>query len=1473
MRSAWFRRLGLAAIAGWLSVAGIAAGGTGCAGTREEINRVQADAIRKSDLVGDFHNGKDAPEWYMRSLILEVQRTNPWFSDGLQDLTRRIRFEVTENYLIARDAYEYIQNSDGHGGPRGKTNNGAPVGMWRIRSHFDIQPGYNPATGEKTNVLEENQTDRRWYEREYMRVDWSANLIDDPNTIYFWEKFAGELRMAPVPFYESDPKNKLASHLEELPNGYLEITSKWLASPMTTDYYGYQVPYCLLHNMRLYPETASSGTDPCNDQEVTIRTSFAKVPTGADSTDYEVAEVSPADGDVVGTINLQRSGYDREYGIIDQTWHTYIQRYNVWKKSHDGRACGENNVKADGDATCANGEAISNSVCDMNVKQCTIPYENREVRPVVWYADPEAPASLFATTADAVGQWNSAFMAGIGYAREAECRRLGGAREDCHGKYFKSATIDPKVADEPLPINGPAVVYCHNPVVKGDDPSCGKEGFSVRKGDIRHHMVAWWNNPSWERPLGVVVPGGDPLTGEEVGSIVNFFGASLETYTATFRDYVQLINGDISPSEYASGLPSQLFSGDDVNILQNDPTRDPALDSLAASYQKGPNTWGMSSAEVKARAGAVDIAGARARIGMPKATGANDAERMAHAQKFLANQGALGRPGFGGAQEHDARLSAQVAAMQAGGLEQKVANSQWFQTAGADSALATSKVGLDDLSPLRGASLDYANDLAKAEHPRLSEGGACTLKIEDMGLRFEWLAGVGAKFKARYPDGAVASGPMADRAGVSGKTIDRVVRGKLIYQELLEPMYEFTILHEMGHLVSLEHDFSGSWDAPNYYTEYWTLRAGGNKANMKACNTGDDPKTCVGPRWLDPITTDELGTTKGSEHDSINDYAVSSVMDYKFDSVYAARLAPFDQMAAKYIYGRVVETFDDTANSLVGASQKSAFKWALPLQNSERWLVSGNYAHYTEIARSLNLFDPGRCRPQTAEEKARGVGAVGLVCQLPHKDHVLVRDMDDTVVYDSGDGFVLKAFKGQEHGGSKRVRWPYKVGDGNLSYVHQYYYDDGADFYEITRDALERYDLYYLDYFYRKNRRERTPLNAGRGMEARFFGRIQELQWNALSDAVRNGGEFDPTATADIETTARTLAITLLFDGMQNAILRPQPGSYTAQTAIGQTNTIFGVPASGTVATPAFKVGVGDARYIDNQYDLTKGYDYQAYIIRSGTYLEKPYAAIALTDSRPQLSTVARETYLDGRNVMFNFRDAVPRAFDRLIAGAMANDLDTVAPYVLSTDTPDALGNLPLHTLHLWDETNGLNRPAGAKVVDPMFAFRAQVPAMYLMLLFEPINTNMELVNRTRIWIDGSKEAISIPDSEKVAFFDPENGVQWTARSFGRETLSGKIVDVGIGARMLEHANELLVKAYGLDTETYPGATTQTRAKYNASFRPTVTVGGVTRVVTAADVKDPIAAAELRKYVGFLNDTRLLLYYLGFGPCGRGEFC
>jgi hypothetical protein len=182
MHSKWARRLGLVSL---VMVIAWASAGLGCAQERGAINQVQANALSKHFFAGaNLTDPSDDPEFYMRNTVIDVPdgANNGGISGGLftatyaQPLTR-VKWEISETVLIARLTYELVQDSDYHGAR--VTNNGQVVAMFNITSQFDIRRSYNPQTGEETNVITENTTDRPWYEREYFRVDWSKNLVTD----------------------------------------------------------------------------------------------------------------------------------------------------------------------------------------------------------------------------------------------------------------------------------------------------------------------------------------------------------------------------------------------------------------------------------------------------------------------------------------------------------------------------------------------------------------------------------------------------------------------------------------------------------------------------------------------------------------------------------------------------------------------------------------------------------------------------------------------------------------------------------------------------------------------------------------------------------------------------------------------------------------------------------------------------------------------------------------------------------------------------------------------------------------------------------------------------------------------------------------------------------------------------------------------------------------------------------------------
>jgi hypothetical protein len=230
---------------GFWSLLALVALAIGCAEERPPINRVQAVALPKTFFLGpNLQDSADDPEFFMRGTVIDVGYGAA--QDGLFTSTyampvSRIKWEITENHLNARLAYERVQGTDSKGqtydGLRKKaTNDGQVVATYRIISHFDIKRAYNPTTGEAMNIIEENTTDRPWYEREYFRVDWSQNLSTDTyefDTLSMLGIYGG-IQYEPIPYAVTDERHPDAPHFD-LQQGYFDVTTKAFAKPLTID--------------------------------------------------------------------------------------------------------------------------------------------------------------------------------------------------------------------------------------------------------------------------------------------------------------------------------------------------------------------------------------------------------------------------------------------------------------------------------------------------------------------------------------------------------------------------------------------------------------------------------------------------------------------------------------------------------------------------------------------------------------------------------------------------------------------------------------------------------------------------------------------------------------------------------------------------------------------------------------------------------------------------------------------------------------------------------------------------------------------------------------------------------------------------------------------------------------------------------------------------------------------------------------
>jgi hypothetical protein len=478
---------------------GLSSGGVaGCAQERAPINRVQADALAKSFFVGaDLKDAGDDPEFYMRGTVVDVgygAAQDGLFTSTYAQPISRIKWEVTEDLLNARLSYERVSGSDGKGNQvdglkKKKQNDGQIVASYRIKSHFDIRRSYNPTTGEEQNVVEENSSDRPWYQREYFRVDWAQNLATgsydyDTLTSLGW---IGGVQYESLAYTVLDPNNEDAPHFDA-EQGYFDVTNKAFAKPAVIDLsslgWGIDtIPACML------PGDFAGGTQPygdCNPIEITLRQSFRKVV----DKDYEPVDFDGYRFQAFGIFETERVGYARDYGMTDAQWHKFASRYNIWDRSHfytdpvkmTGEIpcattattevpTGDPNADPNRDVDPKDGtadeckDAGSGSRCDIFSKKCTLPYRNRTPVTIPWYVNGAATSivnnlkdqianatgaakdalqkqladevrkgeDLFEATNWAVQEWDLALKASIQTARMAECKKTGGT--DCNKQF------------------------------------------------------------------------------------------------------------------------------------------------------------------------------------------------------------------------------------------------------------------------------------------------------------------------------------------------------------------------------------------------------------------------------------------------------------------------------------------------------------------------------------------------------------------------------------------------------------------------------------------------------------------------------------------------------------------------------------------------------------------------------------------------------------------------------------------------------------------------------------------------------------------------------------------------------------------------------------------------------------------------------------------------------------------------------
>ncbi|MBS2016851.1 MAG: hypothetical protein JST00_28455 [Deltaproteobacteria bacterium] len=1544
-----------------LGVTGSSSGVVGCAAERDPINRVQANAIPKSFLVGsNYQDPADDPEFYSRSMVINVPYGESgsdflMFTNTINSMAK-IKWQIQERSLVGRVSFERVDGTDRQGLPKNDSqdpkrdpskplaqNDGVVVYSFPIMEQFDIRRDYNPQTGEEANVVVENASDRPWYERDYIRVDFSRNEVTtayDFDTLSLLGVYNG-INYSPINFDIRNPNDPDAPQFD-LDSGYFDVTNKLFAEPKMLDVWGMHFPGCLL------PNVISGGTEPfgnCNPNEITVRHSFKRVV----DTDYERAHWDGFRFEAYGAFHGTRNGYEQDYGLRDKKWQRPINRYNIWERSHyyadsekmtGAIACSSD---ADCSAVPTNVAPVAGmSKCDTFVNKCTLPYTARKVKPIVWHYSEGSSPEFWEATREAAEEWDAAMRAAVVATKYAECKRYGTG--DCGnpitGNYAdeedslylvkevlacKRGEIqgrDPKscdaFADEVGAARGYAasvidvakmpqmVIFCHGPVSEKDPKECGAPGTVARLGDLRHHLVTNVATPQTNSPWGIMSDSNDPVSGEHVSASINVWTHVNHLFSRGLVDTLRYIGGELKTEDITDGKYIDAFAqaaknnnGGAIAPIMSEDEIDKRIASAAnttvAKLRAAENQPGGNKTR--------SVRGGKANAALPPIKKA----LLDNMKKVAQTTAAYSDPSYN-APIYQARMdSLKGTPVEASLITPAM---QQLAQAGAGQVQLDPNTMKQAVSIVQGMNPTLRRHFERNRELALAARGACIVP-----------------FEATAPIGYIALGDiLQDKFGKFNPQDPpnvQLERAEKMKDWMARRAQYAVIAHEMGHSFALRHNFVSSSDAWNFRPQYWQLRTNDKKLSNTPCKADgtSDGKTCVGPRWLDPVTANE-------SKNMIHMWSQSSTMEYPGEpSQDLLGLGAYDFGAARMFYGDTATVYTDakfkntdTAGTIAQAHQGD-FGGLLGMRY-------GDFSapiHYSQLDGEVGLIkdckrvDVDSFKPANWDEAKNGKWnpvvdghivtneeGVYTKCKQPEVDFVQwteLKDADD---------------KSHAADAKGRVRVPHGFASddwADLGNVAVFRHDNGADLFETMHFWISQQEMTHIFSNYRRGRRDFSIWGAfnrtlGRYHEkmrdsAKAIGLYTTLARDTVSQYGSNG--TDPEAfVADVlkqVATDNTVASSIAFDHFAHVFSRPQPGEHGQLGAGDPVLRSFDGTGFAQAGRAVLSVANGvqggfgaitlGGRPIENALARDQGRDYDRdYTNNVGSYYEKAFTAMLFTESADNFISSSRDDFVDPRFRAVSLADVFPDGYRRWLANNLTNDDQIKGVYVRGTGggagpSPadlDPNGYALLGQTSWWPTpgadvcfaqgerlscrdpfaTSPVNTTNVGPVVDPQIGWEQQKFALVESFIYLPENARLKWIDQMRVYVVGSGLSDEPGFENRIEFHDPD-GRTYIAQTYGTEVLFGKTVQKGIAARVLEYANELLQKSVVTAPIVKNGVTIGYQPVLDAQgkiqYRTTDARGNVVPTTSCETSKD---CTKLRNYVAVPKLMMEAAFRMGF---------
>lgn len=918
----------------------------GCAPGAEDVNRVQPNYYRKSLFEGD---------WYYRQTVIEVPYEAGYLFEGIASDLELIHWEVQEEALIAYRRNELVPGANGElDEPPRRT----PVAAWRIVSHFDIRREYNPATGEQTNVIVENTTDRPWYEREFIRVDWSKNLVPNQNSL---EQFLGFTATGEaVPYKMTGADYWVQGHEEEDPDrfeigpGYISVVGRYHVEP--------DVVTCYLALNDLWGTGSGSN---CGPATIRIRSSFLR--RDPDRPRYEPLRF---DDRLPLVPSVDRNGD----GVVDN-------RDRVARKltiCADGRIDGNTfSCEAVTEVACTP-EALTalardpihrlfrfteDDCVDASVDQfgrfgyfrterltwdrqyghtesgrinlanrwniweesygpdgSPLPYAERKVKPIVFHLNPGFPEDLLPAAQEVASQWNEAL-------RQTVAALQGKPIEEVPDVFVvRPNDCSPSQVRAWVEANPRAEKVVERTIGGLDRLGPGNLerlcaalewhlDFTWQKpGDLRHSFLSWVNRPQLAGPLGYGPSYADPETGELVSANAWVYGAAVDASAAFATDIVQVMRGEIPVSDIADG----------------EAIRRIVLENRKRGAEERRREWPESFfAEMDWRLSRWDALPPDQRL-------VTIPPNHYEARLALLDDSPLLREHF----YNEALLAAFVPNYRPG-----------------------ESVSDEDLRRIAPSKL-FGRSARDARNRRLLAltSKHCTLLQE-------------------FTDPSIVGLALEYEAGNKSR--------EEIYRDLRHRIFVAVMLHEVGHTLGLRHNFGGSSDALNYFDDFWRLLELDPDPNVALGQVSDDEERRRLQSCID--TADRVGQPTPTTLECLrgSELRQASIMDYgaRFNSDFMG-IGKYDRAAIAFGYGGLLEVFDDGVPvppdfearlvlddyrkipALLGGREKIAARRFVSFDAYRRALADALLAR----AQALPRFGPGgRCVENCADDLPRPV--------------------------------------------------------------------------------------------------------------------------------------------------------------------------------------------------------------------------------------------------------------------------------------------------------------------------------------------------------------------------------------------------------------------------------------------------------------------------------------------------------------------